>query len=110
MTGDSNRPLKKLDAAASYQMFTWLQGPYADVAAARDFKSISPFEQWERLHQYVKKVGYLVGKTNVASLDEVSNESRAQLLLWLDEQYQRTHRSTPQQQTPPSPRLMHIKA
>jgi len=109
MAGDSKSPPRKLDAAASYQMFTWLQGPYVEVAAALDFHSISPFEQWERLQQYVKKVGYLLGKTNVASLDDVSNESRAQLLQWLDEEYQRNHRST-QQQTQPPPRLLHLKA
>jgi hypothetical protein len=109
MVGDSNSAPRKLDAADSYQIFTWLQGPYAEVAAARDFHSISPFEQWERLHQYVKKVGYLLGKTNVTSLDDVSNESRAQLLQWLEQECQRNQRSTPQQ-TQPSPRLLHIKA
>src|SRR5262245_11700088 len=108
MVDDSNSPSRKLDAAASYQMFTWLVGPYAEIAAARDFQSISPFEQWERLHQYVKKVGYLLGKANVASLDDVSNESRAQLLQWLDQEYQRNQRTT--QQPQPSPRLLHIKA
>ena len=106
---DTNSPPRKLDAAASYQMFTWLQGPYDEVAAARDFQSISPFEQWERLHQHVKKVGYLLGKTNVASLDDVSNASKAQLLQWLEEQYQRNRRETPQQREP-SRRLLHIKA
>jgi hypothetical protein len=109
MTGDSNSPPRKLDAAASYQMFTWLQGPYAEVAAARDFQSISPFEQWDRLHQYVKKVGYLVAKGNVASLDDVSHESSARLLQWLEEQYQRNRRAT-QPQTQSSAHLLHIKA
>ena len=107
MIADNNHPLKKLDAAASYQMFTWLLGPYSDVAAALDFPSISPFEQWERLHQYVKKVGYLLGKTNVASLDEVSIESRAQLLQWLQEEHERNLRATSKTQKPG--RLLHIK-
>jgi hypothetical protein len=109
MGSDSNSSPRKLDAAASYQLFTWLQGPYVEVAAAQDFHSVSPFEQWERLHQYVKKVGYPLGKASVASLDDVSNESRAQLLQWLAEEYQRNHRAT-QQQNQPSPRLLHIKA
>jgi len=109
MPGDSNSPLMKLDAAASYQMFTWLKEPYGEVAAASDFPSLSAFEQWERLLQYVNRIGYLPGKTNVASLDEVSNQSKSQLLQWLDEEYQRNQRALPQKAEPPR-RLLHIKA
>ena len=44
---------KSLNAIDSFEMFIWLQKPYADVAAAKDFTSLSSFEQWERLHAYV---------------------------------------------------------
>ena len=102
---DAPTPLNAVD---SFEMFIWLQKPYADVAAASDFKSLSSFEQWERLHAYVKRVGYLLGKKNVAALDEIANESKAKLLMWLDEGYRRGERSAPPNSLP-SHRLLHSK-
>ena len=99
---------KSLNAIDSFEMFIWLQKPYADVAAAKDFSSLSNFEQWERLHAYVKKVGYLLGKKNVAAFDEIANESKAKLLTWLDEGYRQGQASAA-----PNPlashRLLHSK-
>jgi len=106
--GDNHDAPKRLNAIDSFEMFIWLQKPYADVAAAQDFKALSSFEQWERLHAYVTKVGYLLGKKNVAALDEVSNESKSKLLLWLEEGHQRDEPAAPRN-TLPSHRLLHSK-
>jgi len=99
---------KSLNAIDSFEMFIWLQKTYADVAAAKDFSSLSNFEQWERLHAYVKKVGYLLGKKNVAAFDEIANESKAKLLTWLDEGYRRGEPSASPKSLPPH-RLLHSK-
>jgi hypothetical protein len=105
---DSSGAPKPLNAVDSFEMFIWLQKPYADVAAANDFKALSSFEQWERLHSYVRKVGYLLGKKNVAAIDEIANESKAKLLLWLDEGYRRGEPSASPSSLP-SHRLLHSK-
>lgn len=105
---DSNGVPKPLNAIDSFEMFIWLQKPYADVAAAKDFQALSSFEQWERLHSYVRKVGYLLGKTNVTAIDEIANESKAKLLLWLEEGYRRGDPAA-LPNTLPSHRLLHSK-
>ena len=87
-SGSDGAP-QSLNAIDSFEVFNWLQKPYADVAAANDFKLLSSFEQWERLHAYVKKMGYLLGKKNVAAIDEIANENKAKLLVWLDEGHRR---------------------
>ena len=104
---DTNGAPKRLNAIDSFEMFIWLQKPYADVAAAQDFKALSSFEQWERLHAYVTKVGYLLGKKHVAALDEVSNESKSKLLLWLEEGHRRGEPAA--SNALPSQRLLHSK-
>lgn len=105
---DSHGAPKPLNAVDSFEMFIWLQRPYTEVAAAQDFKSLSSFEQWERLHEYVNRVGYLLGKKNVAALDEVANESKSKLLLWLDEEHRRNQAAAPLNQLP-SHRVLHSK-
>ena len=99
---------KPLNAIDSFEMFIWLQKPYADVAAAKDFHALSSFERWERLHSYVRKVGYLLGKKNVAAIDEIANESKAKLLLWLEEGYRRGDPAAAPNSLP-SHRLLHSK-
>jgi hypothetical protein len=105
---DSNSVPKPLNAIDSFEIFIWLQKPYADVAAAKDFHALSSFEQWERLDSYVRKVGHLLGKKNVAAIDEIANESKAKLLLWLEEGH---HRGGPaaSPNSLPSQRLLHSK-
>ena len=105
---DNHSAPRRLNAFDSFEMFIWLQRPYADVAAAQDFKTLSSFEQWERLHAYVQKVGYLLGKKNVAALDEVNNESKSKLLLWLEEAHQRSQVAAADNSLP-SHRLLHSK-
>jgi hypothetical protein len=105
---DSKGAPKRQNAADSFELFIWLQRPYTEVAAAQDFKLLSGFEQWERLHEYVRRVGYLLGKKNVATLDEVNNESKSKLLLWLDEQHRRGQATASPNQLP-SHRLLHSK-
>ena len=98
---------RSLNAAESFEIFVWLQGPYSEVAAAADFPALSNFEQWERLRQYVEEIGYLVGKKNVSSLDEVANQSKAKLLQWLEEGRLR-NRPSPVN-PPPSNRMLQSK-
>ena len=105
---ESHGSPKPLNAVDSFEMFIWLQKPYGDVAAAKDFQSLSSFEQWERLHSYVKKAGYLLGKKNVIAFDEIANESKAKLLLWLDEGYRRGEPAASPKSLP-SRRLLHSK-
>jgi hypothetical protein len=100
---------RSLNAADAFEMFVWLQGPYTEVAAATDFLSLSSFEQWERLRQYVEKVGYLLGKKNVSSLDEVANQSKAKLLQWLEENRLRSPGPAASPNAAPSHRMLQSK-
>lgn len=106
---DSFGAPKPLNAVESFEMFIWLQRPYSDVAESLDFNSLSSFERWERMHEYVKRIGYLLGKKNVDALDNVSNESKTKLLLWLEEERQR-NRATARPNQPQSDRMLLRKA
>jgi hypothetical protein len=98
---------RSLNAAESFEIYVWLQGPYTEVAAAADFAALSNFEQWERLRHYVEQIGYLVGKKNVSSLDAVANQSKAKLLQWLEEG--RLRNRTSPLNPPPSNRMLQSK-
>ena len=100
---------RRLESVDSFQAYAWLLKPYADVAAAQDFRALSGFEQWERLHDYVKRIAHQLGRKNVETLDGITNEARSNLLQWLEENLQRS-RTTAVPQTPlPTHRLLHSK-